>query len=435
MKLEQGNKYQIELEEEKLEGTFVNETQTEIFLKLKSGYNIGIEKTKIKNSKLLEQKKEIIKEKTKHDPKKGLPKIMILHTGGTIASRVDYATGAVTAKFTPDEIIGLFPELGTFANIESELISNMPSDDMNFSHYNMIGRAIENALKEEDLKGIILTQGTDTLHYTASALSFMLEHIDIPVLIVGSQRSSDRPSSDAATNLINAAYFITQAEKNKFSGVAICMHQSTNDPDSNILAGTNARKMHSSRRDAFKSINSKFLAKVNYETKKIIIEDKNDLKKYYFNKEQKKFSLKSFDENIKIGIIRSRPGLRHEEIKIYENFDGIILEGTGLGHFPIETFDKSTEQNKEILETIKKIAKQHIAVMTTQCINGRVNLNVYSPGRLLKDNGVLGHNIDMITETAYIKLAWLLSNYDKEKAKKLYSSNLRGEISERLEEE
>lgn len=450
----QGEKYKLELSNSSMhEGIFVFENNEFIYLKLNSGYNMGILKKNIKScvnmdledkSHLLKESSSklhanshksffdssnIISENTQFDKDS---EIIILHTGGTIASKVDYSTGAVNAKFTPSEMISLFPELKDIAKIDSKLISNMPSDDLNFYHYNEMAKAIELALALKSIKGIILTQGTDTVHYTSSALSFMFENLPIPIVIVGAQRSSDRPSSDSALNLLSAAYFISKSKENNTNGVFICMHESSSDDSCVILPAHNVRKLHSTRRDAFKVISGGIFAKVNFENKSINFLHNN---MQYEPATIKNKILKLFDPSIKVGIIRSRPGLLPEELKIYEKFDGLILEGTGLGHFPIDQFDESTKQNKEILKIIEEIASKKVACMTSQTVFGRINLNVYSPGRTLKDLGVLGHNLNMTTETAYIKLVWLLSNYSLDDTKKLYSKNLRGEILDRLENE
>lgn len=429
--LEQGNKYKFTLSDDTQEGKFVNLTKDTLFIKLESGYNIGIHKDKVKKIELIEKRKTIKEKKMDVKPNTKLPKILILHTGGTIASKVDYSTGAVIAKFTPEELVELFPELTKIANIESKIISNMMSDDMNFSHYNIIGEEIQKAIKKDkDLKGIILTQGTDTLHYTSAALSFMLENLPIPVVIVGSQRSSDRPSSDAATNILNATYFISEAQKNNFHKVVVCMHNKTDDPTCQIILGVAARKNHSSRRDAFQSVNKPIVAKVNFENKEIKFTDKKQGKTEE-GQTGEELKLKKFDDKVKIGLVKSRPGFQTDELKFYKDYSGLILEGTGLGHFPINKFDEYTNQDEETFKVLKQLASKMPVAMTVQTINGRVNMNVYTPGRKLQEIGVLGHNLDMHPETAYIKLAWLVSNYKIEEVKELYGKNLRGEISDR----
>src|SRR3989344_3217277 len=221
-----------------------------LILKLESGYNVGINEkgSKVQVLKPAAKKTEMKKGAIIRSP---LPKIMILHTGGTIASKVDYETGAVITRFTPEEIIELFPKLHDIASIDSRLLRNMWSGDMRFAHYNIMAKAIAEEIKK-GVCGIIITHGTDTMGYTAAGLSFMLEGLNIPVILVGSQRSSDRGSTDAEMNLVCATQFII---KSGFKGVAICMHDTMSDDACVILPACKTRKMHSSRRDAFKSIN------------------------------------------------------------------------------------------------------------------------------------------------------------------------------------
>ena len=483
----QGSKYRLVMKNGEVhEGVFVFETNSFIYLKLESGYNIGIssagietfseiakkdvlddeqdnkpnkEKKEEQKEKLneerneerrKEQKEELVDEHDIKIKKCSKPEILVLHTGGTIASRVDYSTGAVSAKFTTDDLLTLFPELVDIATIDSKFVSNMLSENINFVHYNKMAQVIVDALKDnKNLAGIILAHGTDTLHYTAAALSFILENIRVPVIIVGAQRSSDRPSSDAALNILSAAIFISkskerskeQKNEHNLGGVFVCMHEGTSDDNCLILPGVNTIKMHSSRRDAFKAINSSPIARVNVgmRTVDILRENSQNNEKHKAASDEKSTTenvdVKFFNSKLKIGILRSRPSMFSDEIAFFKHYDGLILEGTGLGHFPIESFDENTQENVEIFRELKNLAKEKIVCMTTQTTSGRVNMNVYSPGRALKDAGVLGHNLNITTETAYIKLAWLLSNYIANDAKRLYSEILRGEITKRSEKE
>ena len=398
-----------------LTGVLLESSKKEVVtIKLSSGYNIGINK---KNIDGIRKIKKIRKEKavSKHEIKKGLKKISILHTGGTVASEVDYKTGAVTAKFTPEELLEMFPELKDIANIDSRLIANIMSENMNFSHYNLMAKEIEKEINK-GADGIIITHGTDTMHYSSAALSFILEDLSIPVILVGAQRSSDRGSSDASLNLISAVYFIANSD---FAEVAICMHENIDDENCLILPGLKSRKMHSSRRDAFRTVNTIPFAIVNTENKSIKF-----LRKEYNARSNKKLRLKLFDEKIKVGILKSHPHMYPEEFLSYKDFDGLVIEGTGLGHIPTD---------KEILEAVKKI--KAVMVMAPQTIYGRLQMNVYSTGREIQGLGILGNYSDMTPETTFIKLAWLLSNYKKEEVKELITKNLRGEISERTEKE
>jgi glutamyl-tRNA(Gln) amidotransferase subunit D len=295
----------------------------------------------------------------------------------------------------------------------------MMSENMRFAHYNLIAKEIEKAV-QEGTDGIIITHGTDMLHYTAAALSFVLENLPVPVILVGAQRSSDRGSSDAFLNLQWAAQFIAHSD---FAEVAICMHDSAEDTLGVILPGTKSRKMHSSRRDAFKAINARPWAKVKSNG---AIEW---LRRNYNTSADQKLKLRLFKEDLKIGLLKAHPNMFAEEIKAYSKFDGLILEGTGLGHFPTERYDENTKEHDHIFKEIVKLAGKIPVVMTVQTIFGMVNMNVYTPGRRLIEAGVLGNGLDLTSETAWIKLAWLLSNYSPKEVPSLWAKNFRGEIS------
>ncbi len=412
-------------EDEEFTGTVLPSKENTLTIKMKSGYNIGISSDRIKKiEKIGEIEEGTAKEEKKIIKVEGLPEISILNTGGTIASRVDYRTGAVSPAMEQEKLVTNIPELMEIANIETKNISEIFSEDMNFSHYKMIAEAIEKEIKENNPKGIIIGHGTDTMHYTAAALSFMLENLNIPVIMVGSQRSSDRGSSDASMNLICAAEFISKTD---FSGVALCMHEHSADDNCVILPGCKSRKMHSSRRDAFKAVNDIPIARINFESRKI-----EYLKENYRRKEQGKNLVLKTDLEEKVALIKIHPNISEKTIEFYEKqgFKGIVLEGTGLGHAPIGSKGKSAEENKKNFEAIKKLAEKSVVIMTSQAFFGRINMNVYSTGKDLMHAGVIPAE-DMIPETAFIKLAWLLGNYSPEEAKKLIGKNLRGEITER----
>ncbi len=395
-----------------------------ISLKLDSGYNIGINKNKIlkinvKETHTKKAEEDKIKE-IKFNPQ--LKTITILHTGGTVSSKVDYKTGAVYPSFSPEDLINKFQELKEIANIKSKLIANMFSEDIRFHHYNIMAKEIEKTLKESD--GIILTHGTDTLAFTSCALAFALENLNKPIILVGSQRSSDRPSSDAAVNIICAANFIVKTE---FNEVGICMHEKSSDDYCEILPALKTKKLHSSRRDAFKSVNSIPIARVK------IKGEVEFLEKYHKKENKEKLKLKLFNEKLRIGILTVHPNLIKEEIKMYNSFSGLIIQGTGLGHLSINLIDKKSKENDLLYKELKKLANKIPVAMISQCIFGGVNLNVYSTGRKLHEANILGNLTDYILESAFIKLAWLLSNYKKKEINELWNKNFRGEISNRLE--
>ena len=396
-----------------------------LVIKLSSGYNIGISKNNIKEMQLVSPaaaKVAVEVAPVKKNAK--LPTISILHTGGTIASKVDYRTGGVTARFTPQEILEMFPELREMSNIESRLIRNMWSEDMRFAHYNLMADEIEKEVKK-GVDGIIITHGTDTMHYSAAALAFMLEDLPVPVILVGAQRSSDRGSTDAAGNLINATYFIANSD---FAGVAICMHETSNDSDCLILPATKTRKMHTSRRDAFRPINTTAIAKVNYEKKSISF-----IAKEHNKKSGAKLKVRHFNEKLRVGLLKTHTNMYASEVAAYKDFDGLLIEGFALGQAPINRVDEFTEEHPRILAAIQDLCKMMPVVMASQCIYGRLQMNVYSTARDLQTAGVVGNLDDMTAETAFIKLSWLLSNYKKEEVVKLMTKSLRGEITARTE--
>ena len=421
MEAKAGDRVKVTAADETVEGILMpKEEKGFIVIKLDNGYNIGIDNKKIKKIDVIEKykKSEKRKEKIKFDKKK--PTISILHTGGTIASKVDYKTGAVTASFKAEDIYEKFPEIEKIANIRSILISNLMSEDISFDDYQKLAEAVNKEIKE-GADGIIIGHGTDTLAVTSAALSFIFENLPIPVLVVGSQRSSDRGSTDAAMNLICASLFIAKTD---FAGVGICMHENTSDDRCIILPATKTRKLHTSRRDAFRAVNDSPIAKIDFNTKKIEF-----IKKDYTKRNKEKVSMKNKLED-KVAVLRtfSNMGSDFLEVLVKKGYKGLVLEGTGIGQAPT-----NTKENLPNYEALKKFIKSGgIVVLTSQCIFGKVHENIYTNCRRLADIGVV-FGEDMLTDTALVKLAWLLGNYkDKEEIKKLIKENLRGEINERL---
>ncbi|MBU5688295.1 MAG: Glu-tRNA(Gln) amidotransferase subunit GatD [Candidatus Aenigmatarchaeota archaeon] len=426
-KIEAGSKIKLIKGKEEYEGLIMPRIEGDreiIVLKLQNGYNIGIKYDKdVKIEKIDNGKTLNKKDKIDLNFDKNKPTIYILHTGGTIASKVDYRTGGVEASFEPEDLIAMFPELADMANIKSKLIRKMFSEDMRFEHHQIIAREIAKIYKEAD--GVIITHGTDTLHYTSASLAFMLENLSIPVIIVGSQRSSDRPSTDSVMNLICAAKFITKTD---FSGVAVCMHATKNDDFCYILHPCKVRKMHTSSRDAFKPINALPTAKVWFK------EDKIEFLRNDYSKKDKKTELKLKDKfEEKVAIVKFYPGFDEKILEFYEKegYKGIVLEGYGLGQVPINEIDEYTWHNKKIFEILKRMSEKGcIIVASSQTIFGRVNLNVYSTGRKMQSIGIIPAD-DMHPEVAFVKLKWLLGNYSPKEVKDLILKNFRGEISNR----
>ena len=362
---------------------------THLVLKMKNGYNIGISLDRT-------QKLEVIGEGekphfTKPSPPAshaGLPKVSIISTGGTIASRVDYRTGAVQPALTAADLASVVPELSSIAEIDTHILFSEYSESIGPTHWK--GMAEEVAKKiANGAEGVVISHGTDTLHYTAAALSFGLEGIPVPVILVGAQRSSDRPSSDAASNLTGAVALAARAD---MATIGVAMHRDLSDHIIVAHRGTRVRKCHTSRRDAFKSINSDHLASYNLKTGQI--ELANEAAK---RDRSRKLVLKPrFDQHAY--LIKFYPGMNPGIIDsaVSTGARGIVLEGTGLGHVSGHLFD-----------SVKRALKQEVPVfMASQTIWGRVDMNVYNTGRDLLNLGVAPLE-DMIAETAIVKLMWV----------------------------
>lgn len=379
-----------------------------IVLKLKNGYNIGLEVEKIEKIEKETISEKIIEKKKQSEKIEGLPKILLLSTGGTIASRIDYRTGAVTPILTAEELNSSVPELAKIANIDTEVLFSEYSENIMPEHWLQIAHKI-NEYSKLDYTGIIVAHGTDTMHYTSSFLSFALAGFPIPIVLVGSQRSSDRASSDAALNLIGATKFITEC---KTKGVYIAMHQNENDDAIVCHVGTRVRKNHTSKRGAFQTIGDN----------PAFIITREQIQK---NISQDFFKVKQFQPQInldpKVALVKYYPGFDPNFLDqiIETNCRGIIFEGTGLGHV-----------GKMLYQSIKKAHEKGIFLgMTSQCIDGRVRMTVYESGRDLLELGIIPLE-NMIPEVALVKTMWVMGNYhNNEDIKKIMLENIASELS------
>jgi glutamyl-tRNA(Gln) amidotransferase subunit D len=392
-----------------------------ILLKLDSGYNIGFNKKdilEIKFVKKIKQEKEILE--IKKDLKK--PNIAMIMTGGTIASRYDSKTGGVAPLDTPESLFKIYPEIFKIANVKSVEIPFMKSsEDMDYKDWQEIARVAEKLLNDPEISGLIITHGTDFLHYTASALSFFLKDLNKPVVLTYSQRSIDRASSDANLNL-QCASLVAISD---IAQVILVGHASTNDDFCYAMNGTKVRKMHASRRDTFKSINTKPIAKIF--PNRIEIISKYKLR----NKSNVKIDTK-FDD--KVALIKIYPGQDPQILDYYfkKGYKGLILEMPGLGHTP------ALDSRKNWIPTLKKIQDKGVVICATaQTINGRLDPLVYSNGRELLGTGII-YLEDMLSETAFVKLGWVLGHKDWAKEKSIVEEkmleNFAGELNDRLED-
>jgi len=391
-----------------------------IVIKLSNGYNIGVrvrEETRIERISEGEVKREL---KTSIIGKavENKPKVYVIGTGGTIASRVDYLTGAVYPALTPEDLYELIPELNEIAILETEQLFNIFSEDM---HPQMWCKIAEKVFEKimEGYDGIVIPHGTDTMGYTAAALSFAIRNPPIPIILTGAQRSSDRPSTDAALNMICSTI---AASKAPFAEVAVVMHSTSDDESCTAHKGTKVRKCHTSRRDTFKTINGKPLATIKPNGE--IIMQTSDYNPRRKSISEVKLEAK-FDE--KVALIKVHPGISDEIIHylVDKGYHGIVIEGTGLGHVP-----------QNMIEALRRAVENGIpVVMTSQCIWGRINMNVYRRGVELLRIGVIPGE-DMIPETALVKLMWTLAKTrDMKEVKEIMTTNIAGEINARSQYE
>jgi glutamyl-tRNA(Gln) amidotransferase subunit D len=384
-----------------------------IVLKLRSGYNVGIAARTVQRISVGGRKEAHYKIPEKafpYDPAK--PRVKLLGTGGTIASRLDYRTGAVIPAFSPGELYGSVPELADICNLETEKLYGVFSENMGPEQWigtaEAIGREIASGVQ-----GIVIGHGTDTMHHTAAILSFMVQDSPIPIVMVGSQRSSDRPSSDAALNLMHS---VTTAAQSDIAEVMVCMFGPTSDVYGLLHRGTRVRKMHSSYRSTFRTIGDVPLAMVSRER---IVPLRQDYRKR--RSDRHVVVNTAFEE--KVSIVYYYPNMKPDIIDslIDNGYRGIIIAGTGLGHV-----------NKPLYPALKRAREKNIAVyMTVQTLWGYVQMYVYDTGRDMMELGVVP-GANMLPEVAYMKLGWALGqSSDLERVREIMMTPVAGEITDR----
>jgi len=380
-----------------------------ITLKLPNGYNIGVKvdgSTKVK----VVSKREARDHKTQTLPRDpGKKDVAVISTGGTIASYVDYRTGAVHPAISAEELIFSVPELLDLCNVRAKVLYSILSENMKVSHWQGLARAIADELNSGAV-GVIVPHGTDTLGFTSAALSFMLRNLTGPVVCVGSQRSSDRPSSDAIMNLLSATRLCVESD---LAEVVVLMHGESSDTYTLAHRGTKVRKMHSSRRDAFRSINIEPIAKIEGAEMTFMTP--------YTRRSKGPVELKDKIDG-RASMLHFYPGFEAEHFDlIAQKVKGVVIAGTGLGHV-----------SEEIVGSIGRAVKNGIHVyITTQCLYGSVNLNVYSTGRDMISAGAIPLG-DMLPETAYVKLMWAMGqSEDADEIRKTMLTDIAGELTPR----
>jgi len=389
-----------------LTGTYIAERDEMAVIRLNSGYNIGVSAEKIERFGRAAPQPPAGAGVVIQNP--DLPGISIISTGGTIASRVDYRTGGVTSQISTSDILRMIPELGGIARYSDRQASNILSENMSPGIWQDLARMVYDEIRE-GAEGVIVTHGTDTMACSAAAIRFMVK-TPVPIIFVGAQRSADRPSSDAAMNLLCSA----AAATGDLGEVAVVMHATTSDDRCAIHRATRVRKMHTSRRDAFQSMGLAPLGYVDYPSLAVSLSDE---------------AVRRGTEGIELhdaleercGLIQFYPGMPPSVLDSYADWKGLVLAGTGLGHVATDWIPRIRDM----------IEDGTVVVMTSQCLHGRVCDRVYETGRDLLAAGVI-EGEDMLPEVALVKLMWVLGNEsDPARAGEVMRANLAGEIQRR----
>ncbi len=403
-----------------------------ITMKLQNGYNVSFPESYVDSFEILDEMPSIEEEVEQGEPQdESLPLVHLIHTGGTIASKVDYATGAVTARFDPHELLDAVPELRGIARIRAVKLGNMWSDDLRPRHWNRMLKATEEAFAEGAV-GCVITHGTDTLHLSAAAISYGWSgqggRPPGRIVLTGSQRSPDRGSSDATENLIASVQWAAHgpAPSGYRDSSVVIVHASSSDGACAVLPGCACRKYHSSRRDAFKPINQDVLGHVFIDGKGARI----DYSPEAHDARIEAISPKLFDESIRIAQFISDPHLHPDQVQgaIDSGFDALLFHGTGLGHLPISNPEDDSLENTRLRVMLEDhIADGGVVVMVTNAIHGPVNMNVYSKGRDQQEIGIIGHGSLCPPGSALVKLHHLLSVGGKESVESGWGMDLVGE--------
>jgi glutamyl-tRNA(Gln) amidotransferase subunit D len=415
-----------------------------ITIKLDNGYNVSFPATALLASEDLgnpEDPPEI--QLNAHEKQTDLPRVRLIHTGGTIASKVDYATGAVDARFEPEELLDALPELADIAQLDAVKIGNMFSDDIRPQHWNIMAKACSDAFAA-GCRGVVIAHGTDTLHVSSAAISFAFAgnggRPAGPIAMVGSQRSSDRGSSDAAENLLAAVHWAAHGPVPKGDcgdSVVVVMHDTSSDGVMAVHSGLGVRKMHSSRRDAFHPVNAQPMAKITNTPTGYTTALEPWYESLQSNPPTRPVTdqASTYETGQRIAQFIAGPWLHAEHIEavVGTGVQGVVLHGTGLGHLPIDDPQNDAPENQQLWRVLIRCVNRELpVVIVNQCIHGPVDMNVYSKGRKQQSMGLLGHGVNSTPEATTAKLHWVLSQNMEVGA--AMTQNLCGEHRETLNE-
>lgn len=308
-------------------------------------------------------------------------KILLLATGGTIASKK--SENGLKPQITPEELLEYIPQVRDICEVDAIQILNLDSSNMEPQHWKQMVTAIKEHYEAYD--GFVIAHGTDTMAYTAAALSYMIQNSKKPVVITGAQKPIDLEITDAKSNLADSFLYAADA---KSQGVQIVF-------DGKVIAGTRAKKVRSKSYNAFSSIDYPCLA---------VIQDQN-IMRYIpmlpFEEEVRFYE--KLDENI--FLIKLIPGIRPAMLKhIFENYDCIIVESFGVGGIP-----------KSIAAEFYRLCRQYpgkLVVMATQVAHEGSDMTVYEVGHDMKAHCSFLESYDMTLESVIAKSMWMLGNFD-----------------------
>ena len=389
-----GDRVRVDRAGQTFEGVMLpSSTPETIVVKLESGYNVGVDRADaavdVLESDVYDVEDAQSEGESEIEFDEDLPTISLISTGGTIASTVDYRTGAVTAQFDAEDVLRAVPDLAGLANYRGRVVANILSENMTPEDWQDLAHAIHEEV-EAGADGIVVMHGTDTMQFSASAMAFMLD-TPVPIVFTGSQRSADRPSSD---NVMNAVCAV-EAAKSDCAEVLVCMHADESDDRCALHRGTRVRKNHTSRRDAFETVGAKPLGEADYG-----IGETPDISFRREHAERGESELALYDDlETDVELVKFTPGTDAARLESVSDAAGVVIEGTGLGHV-----------NTDWISTVDDLTDDGTAVvMTSQCLDGRVCDRVYDTGRDLLDAGVI-EGEDMLPGTAKVKLMWALAN-------------------------
>jgi glutamyl-tRNA(Gln) amidotransferase subunit D len=381
-------------------------------LKLASGYNVGLHIAPSFTFRILEETPSSAPASVvaaTPPPVAGGSWVALLTTGGTIASRVDYETGGVRPVKGEAEILAFYPELQRTGGVRIVPVFDRLSEEFRPEDWAELGTHVVDAFAA-GAQGVVVAHGTDTLGFTAAALSFLLVNLPGPVVLVGAQRSPDRPSSDGPSNLDAA---VQVARDPRIGEVVALMHAGPSDTQFAVHRGNWVRKMHSSRRDGFESRNGPPIG--SFEDGKLTLQ-------IAVRPPAAGPARCDLPIDTRAGLLWFYPGLAPERAGAFvDGLRGAILAGTGLGHVSSAHFG-----------WIRAAAARGVVLaMTTQCLGGRADPYVYATGRDLLNAGVV-YLGDLLPETAYAKLVWALGHGSTpDEVKSLLTTPRAGEFLDR----